>query len=375
MAYNITSKSGRAALQARREPYWARIKAGLFVGYRKTSQGEGTWIARRRSDDGKQQYHALGSFVDFDVATKSAEAWASSIEAGVTQHGTTVSEACKAYIDQLKAHKGSASANDTEIRFKRLVYTAPIGRIQLAKLKTSDLKSWLNAQVKTGDEEEIRKSKDSANRNLNSLKAALNLALKDRLVSTDAGWKTVTTFKDVGRRRQGYIPLDQRKALLAACPHDLRQLVTALLLTGARPGELANANVNHFDKVQGTIALSSNKTGLRIVALSTTAIQFFLEQTKDRIGNAPIFVRADGQRWGKDAWKKPFKKAAKSAGLETDAVMYSLRHTAISELILGGMDSLLVAKLAGTSTAMIEEHYGHVRHDAMRKNLDAVSML
>lgn len=374
MAYNITSKSGRAILKARREPYWARLRAGLFIGYRKASHGDGTWIARWRNENGKQQYHALGNFADFDDAAKSAEVWASSIEAGVAQHGTTVSDACKIYLDHLKTHKGQASAKDTEIRFKRLVYAAPIGQIDLAKLKTSNLKSWLNAQVKDGDEEEIRKSKDSANRNLNSLKAALNLALKDRLVATDAGWKTVTTFKDVGRRRDGYLPIDQRKALLAACPDDLRQLATALLLTGARPGELANANVSHYDKIQGTLALRG-KTGARVAALSTAAVRFFLDQTKNRIGNAPLLMRADGQRWDKDAWKKPFKKAAKLAGIKTDAVMYSLRHTAISELILGGMDSFVVAKLVGTSTAMIEKHYGHLRHDTLRKNLDAVSML
>ena len=31
-------------------------------------------------------------------------------------------------------------------------------------------------------------------------------------------------------------------------------------------------------------------------------------------------------------------------------------------MIAGGVDSFLVAKLAATSTAMIDKHYGHLRH-------------
>jgi len=55
--------------------------------------------------------------------------------------------------------------------------------------------------------------------------------------------------------------------------------------------------------------------------------------------------------------------------------MYSLRHTAISEMILAGMDSFIVAKLAGTSVAMIEANYGHLRHDVVTAKLDRVAML
>ncbi len=39
---------------------------------------------------------------------------------------------------------------------------------------------------------------------LTALKAALNLALNDRLVRTDEGWKTITPFKDVDDRRKHF---------------------------------------------------------------------------------------------------------------------------------------------------------------------------
>ncbi|MFG6846673.1 tyrosine-type recombinase/integrase, partial [Burkholderia pseudomallei] len=169
----------------------------------------------------------------------------------------------------------------------------------------------------------------------------LNVALHDRLVATDAGWKTVTKFKDVGRRRQSFLPAEQRHALIEACAADIRQLVKAMLFTGARPGELARIRVKHFDPQQGTLVLDG-KTGHRIVSLSSAAIPFLEEQTKNKIANAFIFSTEYGQPWNKDSWKKPFKDAVKAAQLPASVVMYSLRHTAISEMIASGVDSFEV---------------------------------
>ncbi|RQZ49997.1 tyrosine-type recombinase/integrase [Burkholderia sp. Bp9099] len=379
MAIPITSKTARDKLVPRREPYFARVQSGLYVGFRKLAEGDGTWIARRRNEAGKQEYKALGTFPTFDEAVKAALEWAKTADAGVSTKTTTVKDACEHYVKHLGLHKGTASKSDAEGRFKRLVYNDKLGRIDIAKLRTSHLKDWLGEQISeieeaAEDEDDIRRAKDTANRNLASLKAALNLALHDRLVATDAGWKTVTKFKDVGRRRQSFLPAEQRTALINACTADIRQLVKAMLFTAARPGELARACVKHFDRQQGTLALDG-KTGHRIVSLSSAAVIFFEEQITDKIANASIFSTEYGQPWNKDSWKKPFKDAVKAAQLPTSVVMYSLRHTAISEMIANGIDSFEVARMAGTSTEMIDKHYGHLRHDRMRAKLDAVAIL
>jgi integrase len=373
MAFNIKSKSGRSSLPARREPYWSRVRTGLYVGYRKLKVGEGTWIARRQ-ENGEKQYRALGTITDegaFDHAVDAAKVWNDSLEQGASNTVVTVEDVCRAYVDHIKVHNSPASAADAEGRFKRLIYGTKIGHIQLPKLKTTDIKKWLNSQVDLGDDDDsdIRRAKDSANRNLNSFKAALNLALDDRLVATDAGWKTVTGFSDVGKRRTGFLDMEQRKALIDACPEDLKLLVKAMLLTAARPGELATLKVVDFNKSQGTLDLEG-KTGRRTATLSTVAYQFFMEQSKGKLPSAPLLSREYGDHWNKDAWKKIFQDAVKKARLPTDTVMYTLRHVAISELIMGGMDSFIVARLAGTSVAMIEKHYGHLRHkdNARRKH-------
>jgi hypothetical protein len=59
----IDSRSARAKLAERREPYWTVISAGCALGYRKGAKG-GTWIARFRDTACKQHYEALGAADD-----------------------------------------------------------------------------------------------------------------------------------------------------------------------------------------------------------------------------------------------------------------------------------------------------------------------
>lgn len=373
----ITTKTDRQKLVPRREPYWERVRKGCYIGFRKLASGEGTWIARWRNEAAKQCYHAMGEFSDYDAAVKTAIVWFDHCEGGASHKATTVDAVCRDYVDHLRTHKSEVSAKDAEGRFSRLIYGKPIARLDLSRLKTIDVRKWLNEQLDDADEDdadELRRAKDSANRNLASFKAALNKALNDRLVATDAAWKTVTPFPRSGKRREHFLTLDERRALLDACPADLRDLVQALLLTACRPGEIAAATVGDFDRKAGTLALDG-KTGRRLVSLSSAAIKFFTEASKDKIGNAPLVARADGSAWNKDAWKKVFGRAVTAAKLPDDVVLYSVRHTAISEMICSGIDSFIVARLAGTSTAMIDKHYGHLRHDRTRAKLDAAQML
>ena len=378
MANQIDSKTKRAKLVPRREPYWATLEKFAALGYRKPATGEGTWIARRRDEDGKSRYHALGTHESFDSAAKAARVWLADCAKGVVKAGVTVKEACADYVTALEQEKRKATAADAKGRFKRLVDTASIGRVPLSRLTSLQIQKWLNDQIDDtddADEEDIRRSKDTANRNLASLKAALALAHENRLVSSSDAWAVVKPFSKVGaRRKDAFLTMEARTALLAACPDDLRTLAHAALLIGARPGELATLTVGDFNKDQGVLTLRG-KTGARTVAISTAAFEFFTKTSKDKTPAAPMLATSYGQAWNKDSWKKPFKEAAAKAGLPDGVVLYSLRHTAISEMIAAGMDSFIVAKITGTSVAMIEKNYGHLKVDVVTAKLDKVRMI
>ena len=378
MANQIDSKTKRERLTPRREPYWAILEKFAGLGYRKPETGRGTWVARRRDEDGKSRYQALGTHESFDSAAKAAREWLALSAKGIDTAAITVKAATDAYVLALEDKGRAATAKDAKGRFKRLVDAAPIGRVLLSKLTSLQVRKWLNDQInkdEDADDEDVRRSKDSANRNLASLKAALALAHANRLVGSDDAWAVVKPFSKVGaRRKNAFLSMEARTALLAACPADLANLLKAALLTGARPGELASLKVADFNKAQGVLTLRG-KTGARTVAISTAAANFFTEAIQDKTPAAPLLATSYKQAWNKDSWKKPFRDAVTSAKLPEDVVLYSLRHTAISELIMGGMDSFWVAKLTGTSVAMIEKHYGHLSDDVVTAKLDKVQMM
>ena len=377
MKTNITTKTDRAKLEPRREPYWKALKMGGYVGYRKLENGNGTWIARWRDEAGKQKYRALGEFDSYDEAAKVAGEWLAQNETGTSTKATTIEAVCRDYVEHIKTHKSSDTAKDSDMRFTRLVYGKPIAKLAIDRLKSTHVRTWLNEQladVDSADDESMRQAKASANRNLTSFKAALNFAFKNHLVASDAAWKVVSRFEKTDKRRERFLTLDERQRLLAACRDDLRLFVEALLLTGARPGEIAATTVRDFDKAQGTLTLDG-KTGRRTVTLSSAAIAFFTQASKNKTPLAPLLARQDGLPWNKDYWQDKFSKAAKKAGMPPDVVIYSIRHCAISEMIASGIDSFVVAALAGTSTDMIDRFYGHLKHDRTRAKLDNVQML
>jgi integrase len=375
MADRIDTVTGRTKLKARREPYWARIEQGSFIGFRKLPEGEGTWIARWRNAEGKQHYRALGHQSDYDTAVKAARQWFTQCEAA-TPKFVTVAEACRQYVEDRRAHKGEASANDAEGRFKRHIYDAKIGKMELAKLKAADIKKWLHGLIRhdaeDGDAE--RRSKDSANRDLSTLKAALTLAFRSGLVASDAQWRMVKAFEDVGRRRERFLTLAQRKRLFAAASPELKRLIRAIALTAARPGEIAGALMRDFDPKAGTLALDG-KTGRRSVPLSPDAVKFFKECAGTRPADAPLVCRQDGAAWYRKAWSDAMHEAVTAAKLPDDVVLYLIRHAAISEMLTAGMDPLSVARLAGTSVNIISKHYGHLIQDHVRAQLAAVKVL
>jgi integrase len=145
-------------------------------------------------------------------------------------------------------------------------------------------------------------------------------------------------------------------------------------LTGARPGELASAKRSQFDKRSATVTFRG-KTGERTIPLSPAAKALFIRLSKGKLPNAPLLAKADGTRWSKEEWHELVRAAAAAAKLPTGTVLYTLRHSWITEALRGGMATLDVSRLAGTSLKMIEKHYGHLVLDSARQRLARVTML
>ncbi len=382
MATKIDSVTARDKLKIRREPYWHRIEKGAFLGYRKMIDGPGgTWIFRVLDDSTeKQKYHSLGDFSDlpdnkrFDAAQKAARDWSAHLDAGGSNGVLTVEQACKAYVTKLEDAKKDGAAKDAKGRFRRWVYSdVKLSNTPIMKLTPGMMNDWRNKLVKspTIPQDKTKTSTNvraasSINREMAVLKAALNLALEDGHATNDTAWKIkLKPIKDADKRRECYLDIKQRRALIKNAPTDLAAFISALSLVPLRPGAVAALTAGHFDKRLGVLTVGKDKAGKdRKIGLPKSTAAFFAAQAKGKLPAAPLLARADGKFWNKDSWKDPFKDAAKAAQLPVDAVAYNLRHSAITDLIaLHHLDTMTVAQLSGTSLAMIEKHYGHLLRD------------
>lgn len=371
MTVDVHLSSVRKALAPRREPYWAApIARGKFVGFRKIDVDEGTWIARLRDEAGRQVYRSLGHVsdaFDFDKAKEEAQRWFKLRESGVSDDVVSVADACRQYVEDRRREKGEATAHDAEMRFRRTIYEHTIGARALAKLRTPHLKAWRH---------DLALSPASSNRNLAVLKAALNLAVRNRQIprELEQEWRDVSPLKVTGKRRTLYLDIKQRRALLASCSGAVRYLVEGAALTGARPGELTGALRSQLDARTGSMTFVG-KTGSRTVPLSPAALAFFKRLAQSKLPAARLFVRDDGKPWAHSDWDELVRAAAAGAGLPAGTCLYTLRHSFITTAIVEGMSTLDVARLVGTSVAMIEQHYGHLVHSAARERLAKVKIL
>ena len=372
----IDTVAARKALKPRPAPYFQRLETGGYVGFRKLATGDGSWVVRWRDESGTQTNYTLGSFDTFDAACKAAREWIGRAKGGSSEV-VTVSEACRRYVIDRRSEKGENTAKDAEGRFRRQVYGSKFGRIELSALKTAHVTDWRNKLAEVDDDDDdpdaARKAKDSTNRNLANLKAALNLAYRMGLVASTAQWDRVSGFEKVGKRRERFLTMTERQKFYAAATPELKKLIRALLLTGARPGEIANAKIADLEHT-GLLTLDG-KTGRRIVPLSLEALEHLTQCAGTRPAEAPLVARDDGQAWTRYFWRDAVQVAREAAGLPDDVVLYSLRHCAISEMLVGGIDPMTVARIAGTSVNMIQRHYGHLMRDAVVAKLGLIKMM
>ncbi|WP_399678214.1 tyrosine-type recombinase/integrase [Xenophilus sp.] len=389
MATKIDTVTARNRLKPRREPYWHRVSKGNYLGFRKMTSGSGgSWIARS-FDEGtrKQVYHALGDFSTlpdhqrYDAANKAALAWFDHLGKGGSSDVVTVASACKTYVAHLRDTKGDKAADDAQARFARHVLSdRKLSSIELTKLTPAHVEAWRKAlrdkPTPTGPNKGKARSASAVNRDVNSFRAALNLAFKDGLVTSNFAWRAkLAPAKNADKRRDVYLDLDQRRKLIAASAPDMAEFLRALSLVPLRPGAMAALTVAQFDKRLGVLTVGKDKAGGdRKIHLPDTTAKFFAAQCKDKLPTAHILTNSQGRPWGRDTWGYQFTQAAQRSSMPPKASTYSVRHSVITDLIHAGVDSLTVAQLSGTSVAMIEKHYGHLTRDHARTALAALSL-
>lgn len=395
----IDTREARKRLTVRREPHWLKIAVGCQLGYRKLTRDRGTWIAKLRDKSGKRVQKMLGAADDamdadgatalsFEQAQSKARDWFQSVANGGAELSggkLTVNGAMDRYLAYIKARRKSHA----HLEMYAKAYIRPkLGQIPVAELTTAMVRRWHEEiaaepprlrsrkgappRYRKEDENEAearRKRQLRANRHLTTLKAALNLAWRDGLVSHRDAWERVRLFGGVERQRTKILSPGEARDLVAACGPAMRNLVQAALLTGARYGELCALDARDFASHAGALFIRDSKSGKsRYIYLNRSAEQFFQELAAGKKSNEPMLTMENGERWRRDMYFRPFKAAVKVAGIDPSFTFHELRHTWASLTIMGGAPLMAVAQNLGHSdTRMVERHYGHLTNHFMQQ--------
>lgn len=388
----IDTVESRAKLKPRNEPYWQRLSQGCQLGFRKlTPSSTGTWIAQfRDAGTNKRVKHSLGDFSTlppsrrYDAAKSAGEAWFTHLGRGGTPDVPTVGEICKRWIEHKRNTKGDQPAKDAQARFERWVYKDKLARVLLNKLTRNHLDVWRSTMSKTpvvinphASEQLTReRSKSTINRDMSELRAALNFAHDNNWITDDSAWRmALRQIKNADKRRSTYLDKSERKALIESVPQQFGAFLTGLALIPLRPGALASLKVSDFDIRLDTLIVSRDKHGQdRRIKLPKGTAALIKTQIQGKASCDTIFTRADGNNWTRHYWKKPFKSTVLALNLTPEATLYAIRHSGITDLVVGGLDLLTTALISGTSVAMIEKYYGHLRQDHAAKALEGLNL-
>jgi integrase len=134
------------------------------------------------------------------------------------------------------------------------------------------------------------------------------------------------------------------------------------LLTGCRYSELAALHAADFNSDTGIVTVRESKADKpRQVVLTDEGRRLFASLTAGKLGNDPIFTRADGGVWGKSHQLRPMLEAYRRAKIKPEISFHVLRHTHGSALAMKCVPMGVIAEQLGyADTRMTEKHYAHL---------------
>jgi hypothetical protein len=293
----LGTRSARLRLSVQTKPYWRVIEQGLHLGYRRRATG-GTWIARRRDEDGIYHETKIGladdlqdangdGILDFSQAQRAARSWWTNeqrLASGLAPRSNTpytVARAIADYIADYRRRGGKASDSIESVARQNIL--PELGDVRVVKLTTRRLLDWHHAiperprhwRSRPGakanlavfdrkDPEAVRRRRATANRVLTYLKAALNHAWRSGAVPSDDAWRRVKPFKSVDAPVIRYLSRDEITRLLNSCqggisstPRSLRVVVTASSVSSRSPITIPTSRRSQSAKPKaGTCATS-----------------------------------------------------------------------------------------------------------------------
>lgn len=198
---------------------------------------------------------------------------------------------------------------------------------------------------------------------ITAVKRAYSWAKKQGIIATNP---LEGLERPTATRREVILDAGQVETILAAVGAEgpFRDFLTALIETGARPGEVAKVQAKDVDLQAGTWTLvgkTTRKTGrLRVVYL-TPAVVEICRRLMEAHPEGPIFRNARGTPWDRHVYGQRMRRLRAKLGMGREAVSYALRHKFATDALDVGVPIATVAELLGhQDTTVVAKIYSHL---------------
>jgi integrase len=234
-------------------------------------------------------------------------------------------------------------------------FTDKYGRMGVADLNTGHVTAWLNQKTTWNN---------TTKRNaIIAVQRGFNWAVKNRglLRNPITGME-----KPEAAKRTGVIPPTDFEQMLALVKDQaFRDLLIVAYDCGCRPQEINRLEARHIqiEKERAVIPAEEAKGGTpRAIYFPTKRSIEIIDRLAKEDLEGPLFLNLNGNAWTRFAIKCRFDRLQEKLGKRYR--QYDFRHSFITRKLLAGVDSHVVAALAGhKDTRMIDSTYSHIADD------------
>ena len=402
MTEKLSDASARKALPPTRGQLFLWDTEIKGFALRLTSGGAKSFVLDYRVD-GRQRRITLGNYPDWTVqaARAAAKAMKRDVDQGQDPMGDrhalreapTVQDLWERYKTEKLSKKAARTQLDETSMWQKIILP------RLAKLRVADV-AYADLDELHSDITRIRKTPVRANRTIEVLRGAFNLAIRWH-------WRQDNPAKGIQRnpeeKRERYLSKTDLVTLVRAL-NEQKEVASAnaiklLMLTGARRGEVLNATWDMFDLENGIWVKPSAHTKQRRihrVPLSGPAVELLRLIRVESLGQF-VFGGAGGKPL--TDIKRTWSSACKAAGLtvqvpkrnrsgkavidksgspvmieQPNVRIHDLRHSFASILVSAGASLPLIGQLLGHTQAQTTHRYAHLFDRPMREAAETVGV-
>jgi integrase len=259
-----------------------------------------------------------------------------------------------------------------EEEWQDMILTKHFGDYKLCGIGTLDIETFKRQRAETKTKSGKVRTGIAINRELELLRSVLNKAKEWGYLDQNPFsrfQKSIMEPEDHGRVR--YLTEDEIKALLAACPDYLGNIVRAALLTGLRKGDVLSLKWEDVDLEKGILFFNEEKKRGRrqVKILNDDMVNLLMGIPK---GKSDHIFTYEGKPL-KDV-QRSFRTALKKAKIE-NFHFHDLRHCSASLLAQRGVGLQIIQRHLGHSSISMTQRYSHLSDAALKEGIDKLNGL